>query len=447
MPKLCGESCILDFGYYFDYYFGYYINLHPYLSWEDGMPGRRPTTASVLRRGTRDACVVAAAMCVTGVASAQSTAQGGIMLGDFRLDPSYSLSRDWTDNVMRAATGAVSDRVTHSTPSLSLRSSWKQHALNANLSATKESHERLRSESVDTHLYEVDGRIDASSTLHFPLTYSHARTTLKRGHPNEAGGRDRHSDTVNTLRAGMLWQLGAWQLDLGTQRLDSDAKNTVSFAGAVINRDDEDRVQYDHSIKLGYQIRQGVTAFGKLVSTRVDYRDPFDDNLVNRDSTGGTATAGVSIVLGPSRYVQLEAGHERRRFDGTLGNFSDTTATALAVWAFTPMLVGTASFSQMFQETVLPGSPGLGIHATTLNLTWGAGAPWRVALTASQIDSLPERLSLRYREDSVALAVGYTLNRFVQLGINRANNRQPANGAFVPGYRENVTTATLTLKY
>ncbi len=280
-----------------------------------------------------------------------------------------------------------------------------------------------------------------------PTGYSHEVITLKRGHPNEAGGRDRHSDTVKTLRAGMLWQMGAWQLQLGTQRLDSDARDTVNFAGAVINRDDEDRVQIDHSIKLGYGIRPGVTVFGKVVRTNVDYRDPFDDALVNRDSTGGTATAGVSFALGPSKYFEIQAGRERRRFDGALGKFSDATASAVAVWAFTPMLVGTASYNQMFQETVLPGSPGIGIRATALNLAWGKGAPWRVALTASRVDSQPERLSMRYLEDSIGLDVGYTFNRFVRLGVKLAHNKQPADGVFVPGYRENITTATLTLKY
>lgn len=407
----------------------------------------RLTTPNARRHVSRCVGVLVLSGCATGIASAQGSSQGGVMLGDFRLDPSYGVSRDWTNNVLHAPSGTISDRVTRSTPSLTLTSNWKEHALNANLSATEESHQRLSSESVDTHLYGIDGRIDASSTLHFPLAYSNARTTLQRGHPNEAGGRDRNVDIVGTLRAGMLWQLGAWQLELNTQRMDNDAKNTVSLSGAPINRDDEDRLQEDHSIKLGYQLRPGTTVFGKLVRTRVDYRDPFDDNLVSRDSTGGTATAGISLAFTPSRYVQLEAGRERRSFDGALGKFSDTTASALAVWAFTPTLVGTASYNQLFQETVLPGSPGLSIHATTLNLAWGAGAPWRASLAASRTDSLPERLNLRYREDTVALDVGYTLNRFVQLGVKLASNRQPADGTFVPGYRENVTTATLTLKY
>jgi hypothetical protein len=379
-------------------------------------------------------------------AGAQSPT-GGITAGSFRIDPRLDLERTYTNNVNRSAFGALSDQVTRVMPGLSASSLWTRHALNADLSMIDETHNRLKDESADTNAFSLAGRIDGSAGLAFPLAYERQRSTTARGNPNEQGGRDRQIDTVQSLRGGLHWQTGPWRLELGSRVQSTDARDTTNLAGVTINRDDEDRTQSDHSAKLGYQVNKAWSVFGKAVRTRVDYRDPFDDRLVNRDSDGGTFTAGTSYVLGPSKRFSLEAGNERRKFRGALGKFSDATLDMLAMWDFLPSLVGTATHSRSFQETVLPGSPGLSVRVTTLGLGWTIDPRWRADLTYTRNEMAPERLPERYRQNSLSLATRYTFNRYVQLRLAAAHNTQPADGALVPGYRESAITAGVLFSY
>jgi hypothetical protein len=371
----------------------------------------------------------------------------GILAGTFLVLPRIDMQREFTDNVQRAANGPVSDQVTRVTPSVAASSMWSRHALNASISLTDETHHRLKGESADTHLMSLNGRIDAHPGLAFPLALEHERIATKRGHPNEARGRDRHTDTVVRQRAGLQWKTGQWLLELGTQFQNTDAKDTVDLAGREINRDDEDRSQTDHSVKLSYQINPHWSVFAKGRRTKVDYDDPFDDRLFDRDSSGGATTVGVTFALAPQRMFSLEAGRERRQFRGALGRFSDSTLDALAVWAFTPELVGTVSHSRMFEETVLPGSPGLSVRSTLMNLRWGTGKPWSSDVSFSRSDSAPVRLPVRFRQDTVSAAARYAVNRHFQLRLEVAHNRQPADGAVVPGYREDVVTLGLLAAY
>ena len=379
-------------------------------------------------------------------AGAQSP-PGGIAVGSFKVDPRLDVERSFTSNVQRAPRGALSDQLTRVMPGVSARSTWTRHELNASLDITDETHHRLKGESADTYALRLDGRIDAGAALAFPLALERERVATKRGHPNEAGGRDRHTDTIERLRAGLSWKSVPWRLDLGTQFQDTDAKDVLDLAGRTINRDDEDRTQRDHSAKLGYQVSQAWSVFGKAVRTRVDYRDPFDDRLVDRDSIGGALSAGTMVALGPSKLFKLEAGRERRRFNGALGTFSDSTLNVFGMWGLAPSLVGTATHSRMFQETVLPGSPGMSVRATMLSLGWTIDPRWRADLSFTRNEMAPERLPERFRPQTVSLATRYSVNRYVQLRLNAARNTQPADGVLVPGYRENVVTAGLTLVY
>ncbi|MBU1396912.1 MAG: outer membrane beta-barrel protein, partial [Gammaproteobacteria bacterium] len=86
----------------------------------------------------------------------------GIAWGSFLAYPELSLAATYDDNIYAERTAVTEDVVYTLSPSLGLKSNWKQHALNFDGGADFDRYRDNDSEDVDDYWLGFDGRYDLS---------------------------------------------------------------------------------------------------------------------------------------------------------------------------------------------------------------------------------------------------------------------------------------------
>lgn len=266
--------------------------------------------------------------------------------GGFRVCPTLAAETRFEDNVFRDADDERADVSLRVAPAVRVASDWAAHALSFSgaISATRYKTE-TSNDSTDYRL-GANGRIDVSDDVRMDLGASWARSHRDRGDADSAGvGEevdvfDRTSQSVGVRYAPSEFSFG---VDVEVAQLDF--KDT----GAIDN-DDEDRTEYDLSVRAAVALGSGISLF---VTPRLEVRD-FDLVVggVDRDSQGYDVQVGASYDLSGVTFLQAGVGAFRRDFDNP--DFAEETGasvSARAVWNATDLQTVTLSASRGLEET------------------------------------------------------------------------------------------------
>lgn len=281
---------------------------------------------------------------------------GGIRLGTFRLYPSLELTGMFDDNVFASSSGKRSDYVGIVSPSLELRSVWKQHALNLWAGADIGRHARFTRENYEDYNAGGDGRYDIAPDFYLFGGVSFDRTHEPRESPDDAFGQRPTIYRDLDGHAGLHKEFGPFTLRFGGTIRWLDYDDVPGSAG-TINNDDRDRVAYTIAARLSYRLGRGYELFGQATYDRRDYTSFADDNGYRRSSHGYRAAIGLKAELGRELDGEVYVGYLEQIYDDSrFKPVSNVHFGARLRWLVKPSLLVTGFVDRSVEETTLAGA-------------------------------------------------------------------------------------------
>ncbi|HEY1545202.1 MAG TPA: outer membrane beta-barrel protein [Xanthobacteraceae bacterium] len=296
----------------------------------------------------------------------------GIRVGAFTFFPAVELTGGFDSNPSHVQGGKDSFLFMVS-PELKVRSDWERHALSADIRGSYLAYTEKFGTNADgtpsgtpnsldrpTLDSRVDGRIDVNSRSHLDMEGRLLIGTDNPGSPNIQAGLARLPivTTVGTT-------LGYTQ---AFNRLEVTAKGTFDRSiwqdstltdGTTSANDDRNFNQYGGSLRVGYELKPGLTPF---VETGADTRLhdlTFDRNGEQRDSNGVYAKVGTTFEITRKLTGEVAVGQISRDYkDPTLNSIGGTTIDASLIFAATALTTFTATAKTAVNEVIVPGVSG-----------------------------------------------------------------------------------------
>ncbi len=315
----------------------------------------------------------------TSVFPTQPNEFPGIPWGSFLVFPEVSLAATYDDNIYAERPYAPTrSNVTHDviytlSPSIALKSNWKQHALNVDAGGDFDRYRKHDSENVDDYWLGFDGRYDLSPNTNVFGGARHARDHEDRSTPGtDIGQIEPTRYDHEEAHLGLAHSFGAFRLRLGGTYDQYDYKDGALASGTAVDNDYRDHQLSSLGARLGYVLSPQYEIFGQVATDNRQYDNLIPGRSFNRDSDGTRAAAGVKFTLQPQRLAgEAFAGVMRQNFD--YSGFSDISKPyfgLLTVWKPTSQTTATLFIDRSLEETVVHDGAGTYASSST-DTTYG----------------------------------------------------------------------------
>jgi outer membrane protein W len=296
----------------------------------------------------------------------------GIAWGSFLAYPELSLAATYDDNIYAERTDVTEDVVYTLSPSLGLKSNWKQHALNFDGGADFDRYRDNDSEDVDDYWLGFDGRYDLSPRTNLFGGARHSRDHEDRSAPGSLATQVEPTRyDHDEAHLGLAHAFGAFRLRAGGTWDQYDFKDGALSSGAVVDTDYRDHALSSLAVRLGYVLSPTYEVFGQFATDTREYDNLIPTQTYNRDSDGYRAAAGVKFTLPPQRLEgELFAGVMRQNYD--YSGFSDLNKPyfgALAVWKPTSLTTVAGFIDRSLEESTV--FTGADYSSGSLDTTYG----------------------------------------------------------------------------
>jgi len=377
------------------------------------------------------------------------TPDAGAAQAGLSFTPQFQVDQELTDNALLTNSDAISDRRTRYTATVNASDSGAQHTLALQAQVARESYARLKQESSSNFALSANGEWLASGQFKMPFALSATRSHSRRGVLDDPSMLGLTEVRNRSAMLGVDWKhTSPWQASLVLQQVALDSEDVQHQQGMPPTRDDQDRKQWDGSLRVGYQLAPPVLVYLKAVRTLINYVDPYDENLRQRNSHSNTVVLGLQGALLPTLTGQVEAGRASHRYlDPAFGHFGAPMATMGLSWQASERLGATLSLGRLFVETNLPGSPGANVRSAQLGMACQALPALATTLSygRNRYDAQGQP-TLHAVQTMAQLGASYTVNRHASFKLNYARTVIDASvSAF--SYRDKTTAFSLVLSY
>lgn len=374
-----------------------------------------------------------------------------IAVGAFTLLPTVTVQLTATDNYRARNTDRVSDVHVAVRPAASLRSNWARHRLSIDGFYEQRVHFKLSEENSNSLGTTVRGLYDISRQTQLSGDFS-ARSEVES---RSALGSFRGSVEpvrFSTLRAG----LGLAQSFNDLQLSGRSSVEKVNFGDAKLPNGlefDQDFRDFDRFTLGGnarYSLRSGIGVIGGLQYDKTNYDfGPGSPGFVpganiDRESSGLSAQAGVSLELTRLIFGTIQAGYLSRRYeDPRLRDFDGFTFSADVLWNPTPLTSVTLRGGRSVEESA--STTFSGNTRTDFNLGV-AHELYRYVLISGDLDYSHFRANgpgPRGDEYGARVATRYLIDRRFTLTGSLRHARRTSNLA---GLRFNATSGSIGLR-
>ena len=309
---------------------------------------------------------------MTSVFPAQPTEFPGIAWGSFLVNPEVTLAVTHDDNIYAERTRVTDDVIYTLSPSLKLRSNWKQHALNFDAGGDIDRYRDNHTENVNDYWLGFDGRYDLSPGTNVFGGARHSRDHEDRSTPgSDIAQVEPTRYDHEEAHLGLAHAFGAFRLRLGGTYDQYDYKDGFLASGANVDNDFRDHNLSSLGVRLSYVLSPKYEIFGQAATDERRYDNLISGQAFNRASDGYRAAGGVKFTLQPQRLAgEAFAGVMQQNFD--YSGFSDINKPyfgALAVWKPTSMLTATGFIDRALEETIV--FDGARYASSSLDTTYG----------------------------------------------------------------------------
>ena len=279
-------------------------------------------------------------------------AQEGIGVGGFTLLPSVTSTVEATNNYRATHVDEKANVSLLLRPDLTWRSDWGRHRVDGNLFVEQRLNAPLQSENVATYGITGSGLYDYSRDAKFRIGAAAQRLAEDRTSLNS------FQATVEPVRYDVFRVDGTLSkafnaLELqGTANFDRLNYHDAELPGGQsVSQDYRDyrAITLGGSAEYDLQNGIGIIVTARHFETNYDFGTGSSDFVqgvsLDRDSTGITAQAGVTLELSNLIFGTVQAGYLTRDYeDPRIKDVSSPSFTANLLWNVTPLtsLVGNA---------------------------------------------------------------------------------------------------------
>jgi hypothetical protein len=282
----------------------------------------------------------------------------GVRAGSFVIHPSLTIAEIYSDNIFRTSTSETSDFVTRFIPRVRVSSDWNNHSLSAVASGNIGRYQDNSFEDYEDYTLGVGGRLDVRRGTNVKARLRTRRRHEDRSSPDDAGGRHPTEYDVHSAELEGFHRLNRLNFTLGFGLDQYDFEDSSTGVG-TINNDDRDRDVITTFLRVGYQVIPNFEAFLRMTYNNRDYRDGMDDAMVDRDSDGYEAVAGVRIDFGGITFGDFFLGYRKQMYESaTLNDVGGPSVGADITWNVTPLTTFVGSISREIRETTSGGASG-----------------------------------------------------------------------------------------
>ncbi len=302
-----------------------------------------------------------------------ASAEMGIPMGGFLLQPSFLMENRFDDNIFAVDSDfedKVDDIVSIFSPEVIIASRWSNHSLAFDAGADIRQYWDESNENTEDYHLGVQGRADIRRSTSLSGGYEFSRSHEERGSVDNVFGALK--PTTNTRHAAnvLLRHDGArvgTQFGVDYQKLNFKDSETPLI---VINNDDRDREVFDAHVRIGAG-PSNRRVFGEARYRDVAYKSDLDDLGLNRDNDGFRFVGGIEFRAGGKTIGEVSAGYTERKYkDPTLEKVDGIVFDASLTTEVTGSTSLTASIAREILETTLTEMtvPASGVFATVASV-------------------------------------------------------------------------------
>lgn len=283
----------------------------------------------------------------------------GVRVGSFFFFPSLELTPTWDSNIFSTTSNRKSDLVMIISPEIAVRSNWRRHELNFGARADIGRYIKNGNENYEDASIVANGRLDVRRDEFAFAGVRWAPRHEDRGSP----------DAVFGIRPTKFW---GYEGLVGYQRRFNrvtaraqvfyrylDYRDTPVLGGAIINNDDRDRHELTGTGRVAVRLSPRFQVFGEGNYYYVNYANPLDDALLDRDNHGFGINGGVIIELGSKLFGEVFAGFRRQTYeDALLSTISGVSGGVLLTWNPTGLTTVKGTLVRSIEQTTLVGASG-----------------------------------------------------------------------------------------
>lgn len=293
-------------------------------------------------------------LAMNSVSSAAETADdGSYKIGSFKLNPAFTITEYFDDNIFYTRNDQVDDFITLYSPSLSLRSDWKEHELNLSVGSTVGRYDDNGNEDYEDYFAGVDGHYDFSKKTRVFGGVQYNDLHEGRDDPDDVFGLEPTEYDLLDLYAGGQHDFGQYQARFGITLQDYDFDDVAATAG-LINNDDRDRKEYELGLRVSRLWGKIGRGFLQTVFSKREYDLALDDNGFNRESDGVGVSVGLQFSPIKNLNAEIQAGYLWQNYDDA--NLEDVNVPdfgALVSWRPSRLTKFDLSVDRRVRETTL----------------------------------------------------------------------------------------------
>lgn len=341
-----------------------------------------------------------------------------IRMGSFVAEPSLQVSETYNDNIFLSDTDEKSSFITKVTPGFVVQSDWSRHGVLVEGKIERAFYHQSSNDNYTDYYIATSGYVDITSRQRLTVDLGYSQEHDARGSDNLPGGVARPVEYDQlSARAQYDTQLNRLRITPFAAINNLDFENTSFVSGGTSEQDARDRTESGAGLELGYEFQQGYEAYVRGTVDNVEY-DQVVSGVLNRDSNGYGAVAGINVALGSLFDAQFEAGYQKRDFDSSSINDVDGIVVGGAlVWNVTPISELQFSASRSFKETSVAGaSTGL---LTTIGVSGQHALRRNVVLNANASYALEDFEGISREDERYTFGAGvdFILNRYITTSL------------------------------
>ena len=374
-----------------------------------------------------------------------------IAVGAFTLLPTATVRLEATDNYRANNDNRESDVHVAIRPAATLRSNWARHRLSVEGFYEQRVHLKLTDENSNSVGTTVRGLYDISRQTQLSADFFAGSDVESRAALSSFRG-SAEPVRFSTLRAslGLAQSFNDLQLTGQASAAKINYNDAKLASGLEIDQDFRDFERLTLGGNARYALRNGIGVIGGLQydKTRYDF-GPGSPGFVpgialDRESSGFSAQAGVSLELTRLIFGTIQAGYLSRRYqDPLLRDFSGLSFSADVLWNPTPLTSVNLRASRSVEETA--STTFSGNTRSDFNLRVDHEL-YRYILISGDLDYSHFRANgpgPRGDEYGAGVAVRYLIDRRFTLTGSLRHTRRASN---VAGLRFDATRASIGLR-
>ncbi|WP_439633925.1 outer membrane beta-barrel protein [Glycocaulis sp.] len=374
----------------------------------------------------------------------------GVRAGAFIFRPRADLGVEFNDNIFATATAEQSDTIFVINPSITMDTTWSNHAFNAFANVVAREYADFGSESTTDYTFGAAGRLDVARGTAVNLSASHSRATEPRTSAGAAGSAAEpiRFDTTSFALGGDH-VFNRLRLRGGYDFSRSDYDDAALIGGGVASQGFRDRDLHRYTLRADYAISPDTALFVRYRHNERDHRLSPPAVPLNRDSNGYTVDAGVEFDLGGLARGELGLGYMKQDYDSPgFANVNGFSIDGLIEWFPTQLTTLTFTAQRSIEDSGIAAAAGYVGTAASAQLDHELR---RNVILTGRLDYGSDDYQGIDREDErwgATAQATYLMNRNMGLRASYSHFEQTSSGAAANrDFTVNRFTLGLVLQY